>query len=193
MSDKQTKQPKMQPCKACGQTIAASAKTCPACGAKNKKPIFKKWWFWAIIVVILIAAIGGGDSSSSGTGGGTPDATVSATPAPTPSPIEYTVCTVDEMMDALNTNALKAESLYDKQYVEITGRLAVIDSDGKYIALYPTNDQWAITGVQCQIKTDEQKQQVIEMSIDDIVTVRGKITNVGEIMGYSLNIDEIVG
>lgn len=48
---------KMTTCKACGQEIAKSAKACPHCGAKNKKPIFKKWWFWAIIV-ILIASLG---------------------------------------------------------------------------------------------------------------------------------------
>ena len=46
---------KMTKCKACGQEIAKSAKACPHCGAKNKKPFFKKWWFWAIIVVLFIA------------------------------------------------------------------------------------------------------------------------------------------
>ena len=56
---------KMTTCKACGQEIAKSAKACPHCGAKNKKPIFKKWWFWAI-VVILIASLGtsGGDAEN---------------------------------------------------------------------------------------------------------------------------------
>lgn len=43
-------------CKVCGQEIAKEAKTCPNCGAKNKKSIFKKWWFWAIVVLVLIAA-----------------------------------------------------------------------------------------------------------------------------------------
>ena len=33
---------KLISCKACGQEIAKSAKRCPKCGAKNKKPIFKK-------------------------------------------------------------------------------------------------------------------------------------------------------
>lgn len=46
---------KMTTCKACGQEIAKSAKACPHCGAKNKKPIFKKWWFWAIVVVLIIS------------------------------------------------------------------------------------------------------------------------------------------
>lgn len=51
-------------CKSCGAEIAASAKACPSCGAKNKKPIFKKWWFW-VIVAILVVGIAGGSSGGS--------------------------------------------------------------------------------------------------------------------------------
>ena len=64
------KQPKLITCKHCGQEIAASAKACPHCGGKNKKPIYKRVWFWVLIVIVLIGAIGGGggskDSSSNG-------------------------------------------------------------------------------------------------------------------------------
>ncbi|MBR5471897.1 MAG: Ltp family lipoprotein [Oscillibacter sp.] len=48
----------MKACSACGVEIAKSAKACPHCGAKNKKPIYKKWWFWLIIIFILIGALG---------------------------------------------------------------------------------------------------------------------------------------
>ena len=48
----------MTTCKACGQEIAKSAKFCPNCNAKNKKPFFKKWWFWVIIVFVFIGVIG---------------------------------------------------------------------------------------------------------------------------------------
>lgn len=50
---------KMINCKTCGAEIAQNAKTCPKCGAKNKKPIYKRWWFIAIIVVIVLAALAG--------------------------------------------------------------------------------------------------------------------------------------
>ena len=46
---------KMTKCKSCGADIASSAKHCPSCGAKNKKPIYKRVWFWILIVVLLIA------------------------------------------------------------------------------------------------------------------------------------------
>lgn len=51
---------KMTNCKTCGAEIASNAKSCPHCGAKNKKPIFKKWWFWVVVVLIVIVAFSGG-------------------------------------------------------------------------------------------------------------------------------------
>lgn len=57
------KKNKMITCKHCGQEIAVTAKTCPHCGGKNKKPIFKKWWFWVIIVIVL-GIVAMGDSGS---------------------------------------------------------------------------------------------------------------------------------
>ncbi|MDR1615957.1 MAG: DUF4352 domain-containing protein [Syntrophomonadaceae bacterium] len=58
---------KMINCKTCQAEITSTAKICPNCGAKNKKPVFKKWWFW-VIIVIAIGAIGlnmrGGESTT---------------------------------------------------------------------------------------------------------------------------------
>ncbi len=44
-------------CKVCGKEIAANAKTCPECGAKNKKPIYKKWWVWVIAAFIIVGSM----------------------------------------------------------------------------------------------------------------------------------------
>ncbi len=59
---------KMKLCKSCGKEIAANAKTCPFCGGKNKKPIYKRFWFWLLIVIIAIIALaaGGGSDEPSG-------------------------------------------------------------------------------------------------------------------------------
>ena len=48
-------------CKTCGAEMASNAKVCPQCGAKNKKPIFKKWWFWVLVVIIIGSIIGNGE------------------------------------------------------------------------------------------------------------------------------------
>lgn len=95
------------------------------------------------------------------------------------------------MMKTLEENALKAETTYQDKYVAVTGRLSTIDSDGKYISILPTEDDWAIIGVQCYIQTDEKKSQVAELSKGDVLTVKGKITSVGEVLGYGLDIDSI--
>ena len=55
-------------CKTCNEEMAANAKVCPKCGAKNKKPLYKKWWIWVIAVVIVAALFSGGDKEASKTG-----------------------------------------------------------------------------------------------------------------------------
>ena len=55
----------MQKCKSCGKEVADTAKSCPGCGAKVKKPIYKRIWFWVIIVFIVIGLASGGSGESS--------------------------------------------------------------------------------------------------------------------------------
>ena len=188
---------KMTTCRTCGKEMAKAAKVCPNCGAKNKKPFFTKPWFIAIVVVFIIGAIAsGGKSGSTNTNKvankANSDAsevkdTVAESTAPT---VEYTSYTVDDLMAQLEGNALKASNDHKGENVRITGKLGVIDSSGKYITLYPDTD-FAIIGVQCYIKNDDTKAKVAELSKDSLVTLTGKITDVGEILGYSLNIDNI--
>ena len=182
---------KMTTCKHCGQEIAASAKVCPHCGGKNKPPIYKRWWFIAIIVIIVLAVIGGsGSSDSSGSTSSTATSKTAVSSSSSEATIEYTAYTVTELSEDLNSNALKAADKYKGQYVELTGRLSVIDSNGKYVSIVDSTDEWAITGVQCYIKNDEQKQVVMDMSIGDEIVVKGKITDVGEVLGYFLDMTE---
>ena len=183
---------KMTVCKHCGQEIAASAKVCPHCGGKNKPPIYKRWWFIAIIVLIIFAAIGGSSSSSDSM-----NSSSKATSKPTSTSaasevsIDYTPYSVTELSEDLDANALKASDKYKGQYVELRGTLNVIDSDGKYISIVDSSDAWAILGVQCSIKTDEQKQAVMDFALGDEIIVKGKITNVGEVLGYYLDMTEV--
>ena len=179
---------KMINCKHCGAEIASKAKVCPQCGGKNLPPVYKRGWFIALCVVIIVAAI----SSSGGSKAPSPAGDSSGSASASTIEVEYTVCTTDEMINLLDSNALKAENTYNDAYVEVTGRLSNIDSDGDYISLAPIKDTLSFNSVMCYIKNDTQLQQVIDMSVDDKVTVRGQIKSVGELMGYSLNIIEIV-
>lgn len=104
----------------------------------------------------------------------------------------YIVCTVSQLVAELEANAMNAKEKYEGEYVEVTGRVDVIDASGSYICLYPEDDEWAFTSVQCFVKNKAQKEFIRSISKGDIVTVRGKITSVGEILGFSLNIEEFV-
>ena len=177
---------KMKNCKACGAEIATSAKSCPKCGAKNKKPIWKQWWVWILVVSILFATF-----AAIGSMAGNSDTNPSDTNTTTiQEPINYIAVSVTDMIDNLNTNALKAEKTYGGQYLEVTGRLGNIDADGSYITLY--GGDFDFTGVQCYIQNDEQLNFVMDMVDDNTYTVRVKITDVGEILGYQADIIEFV-
>lgn len=162
-------------CKYCGAEMDKKAKFCPACGGKNTKPITKRVWFWILLVAVILFLV---------------DNFLSTDYVPIEDR-EYMAVTVDEMYDELNDNAVNAGEKYSGAFVEVTGILEVIDSDGKYISLAPLNDKYTLDGVQCYITNDEQLETVKGLSRGDKVTVKGKIVNIGEIFGYSLNIDSI--
>ena len=62
------KGPKLVTCRHCGAEIASSAKTCPQCGGKNRKPFYKNPLLIALVVIVIIvaAATSGGDKKSGG-------------------------------------------------------------------------------------------------------------------------------
>lgn len=57
---------KLKNCRTCGQEIAKSARTCPHCGAKNKKSFFKRLFVLLIAIVALVVLVNmiGGDKDS---------------------------------------------------------------------------------------------------------------------------------
>ena len=65
------KQPKIRVCKNCNNPLPEKATVCPLCGAKNKKPIYKRVLFWLLMVFVIAPIIGGilgsGETTNSGT------------------------------------------------------------------------------------------------------------------------------
>lgn len=185
-------------CKHCKTEIPADAKVCPNCRKKQGGII--KWIVIGIVVIAVIGSLGGGGEEKASTDKKDDSASIESTSAAkedssgekaeVQEQIEYTPCTVNDMINDLENNAMNASDKYKGQYIEVTGKLSNIDSSGKYISLYP-DDDFAIIGVQCYIKNDEQKQVISKMSKGDTVTLKGKCTDVGEVLGYSLDIDSI--
>lgn len=195
-----SKENKMTVCSHCGAEIASSAKVCPKCGGKNKKPIYKRTWFIILAVIIVLgiisSAFGGGNKETESSGlsnNGSVSAVLSQKTEEQTSEqeITYTPYTVSQLMSDLDTNALGASEKYKGQYVELTGKLNAIDSDGKYIDIVSGDDEFEFIGVTCYIKSDEQKAVIMSASTGDTLVVKGKITDVGDVLGYYLNIDEI--
>lgn len=65
----QTQNSNMKPCSSCGNMISKKATACPSCGAKIKKPIYKRVWFIILMIflaifIIAVAASGGEDSQN---------------------------------------------------------------------------------------------------------------------------------
>ena len=198
-----SKENKMTVCSHCGAEIASSAKVCPKCGGKNKKPIYKRPWFIILVIIILLGIIGSamggsdkGNASSSKTAGAVSTASETETDSQSSTEekepeITYTAYTVSELMADLENNALGAAEKYKNQYVELTGKLDNIDSAGKYINITAGDSDFEIIGVTCYIKSDDQKKVIMSASKGDTMVIKGKIIDVGEVFGYYLDIDEI--
>lgn len=63
-----TANPNMTTCKYCGATISKTAKSCPHCGGRFKKPVYKRWWFIVIVVIValgILGNLGGGSTPNS--------------------------------------------------------------------------------------------------------------------------------
>lgn len=152
----------------------------------------KSWKLWvkivisALFLVIIIGSVSGGDSKST-----TASESASNNAAATEETITYEAVDLQTMIDELNENALRAENTYQDKYVEVTGNIANFDSDGAYISLEPMGDEWTLTSVMCYIKTPEQKDYLLSKNVGDTVTVKGKIKSIGEVLGYSIDIDSI--
>lgn len=147
------------------------------------------------VSMILATVINGGTASLIEEGGSSSSSSSSSSSTNSGNSskvIEYTPVDIDTLEDALDNNAAAAKDTYNGKYFAITGKLSVIDSDLKYISIVSTTDEWDIIGVHCTIKNEKTREAVKTLSKDQIITVKGKITDVGEVLGYYLNIDEIV-
>ena len=106
---------------------------------------------------------------------------------------EYIQCSATDLFDLVHGNALKAKSTYEGAYVEISGYVTNIDASGKYISIGAKSDnyEYLFDSIQCFIKDDVTLEKVMELSKDNFVTIKGKITSVGEVLGYTMNIESI--
>lgn len=172
-------------CKKCGNEIDKKAVVCTNCGCKIKKSVFKQWWFWVIIgiVVIIIAASGGSEKSTTLTSNNAQNQVEE---------IVYETVDLQTMFDELDGNAMKAEANYAKKYIEFECKIKNFDSDGSYISVEPSGaSEWNFSSAMCYIKNDTQKEFLIQKNVGDIITIKGQVKSIGEVLGYSIDINEV--
>ncbi len=152
---------------------------------KKKKSIFKKWWFW-LIVILAVAIVGASSANDSGTtNGGNSQGSSS-------DEIVYEKVDLQTMFDDLENNAMSAEQKYQNKYIEVEGKISNFDSDGEYISIEPISaGTFNLDTMMCYIKNDNQRQIIMQKSKGDTVTVKCKVKSIGEVLGYSVNINEI--
>lgn len=170
-------------CKKCKEQINKKAKKCPKCGSKQGLPL----WLIVVIAIVIIGVIFSGGSSEESSNSGSNNNS-----SQQQEKIEYLKVTKDELDEALENNAAAAKDKYNNKYVEVTGKLGTIDSDLSYIALMSSTDEWDLIGIHCDVKNKEQKEIIKTLTKDQEITIKGKITDVGEVLGYYLDINEII-
>lgn len=160
--------------------------------------VHKKWWFWVLMVLATIVTIGiigssGDDSEVDTTSSSVSQITQSQESAQKPKDeVVYEKIDIQQLLDDLDANALKAEKTYQNKYVEVVGEITNFDSDGAYICIEPVNaDDWNFETIMCKIKDDAQLDFLLEKNVGDKVTIKGQIVSIGEVLGYTIKIAEV--
>lgn len=178
--------PETKICKHCQTEIPYKAKVCPQCRKKQGGKL--KWIIIGILILIVaIGAFGGGDDTDSTDSTKTESAEKKEKKEK--KKIDYTKVSAVELDKVLDKNAAKAAKQYKGKYLEISGTLGNIDSDLSYFDV--DGNDFDFTIIQCYIQNEEQENIILEMEQGDKITVRGKCTDVGELMGYSIEVDSI--
>jgi RNA polymerase subunit RPABC4/transcription elongation factor Spt4 len=168
---------KMIVCKACGKEIAKSAKTCPHCGKKNKRPFWQIMLILiGIIIVIAVASgLGGGsDKSAEAQKVEANEIPPKNTESTGSQKVEAIEISPDELYTIYEENEVKADNLYKGKTVRITGIINDIGTDvldEPYITF--AGDEYGFTGIQIYFNKAE-RGKIADVSKGRTVTIVGK-------------------
>ena len=107
-------------------------------------------------------------------------------------PTEFMKATVETMLSDLSQNEMRAQKKYGGKYMEVTGTLGSMDSEGEYFSL--DDNSFGILDIHCKIPKNKREiitDKLINMEKGDMIVVKGKITDMGEIMGYNLTVIDV--
>lgn len=188
-------------CKHCGQPISDKSKICPFCGGNVKIPFYDKTWFHILLVLIIFTGIdyvirnpdpepmvyrtpvvesAGASSQSSVDSGEETNEQETA---------EYSSESLSKMIDMVEDYPIKVEEEYTGKYIQVSGYLDTVDSDGKYFTIVSDPDDFTLLD---NIHWSMDKGSDVYDFIKDAkkgsyITVCGEITDVGETIYYMGN------
>ena len=127
-----------------------------------------------LVLVGVISAVGGNGEDKAKTGNNSKTEVKEE--------VTYTAIDMNTLMNDLESNPASAKNKYEDQYFEVTGYVDVIDSDGKYFSIRDDNE-YSIIGLQVSVDK-EDKDFINNLQIGQQITVKVKITDIGEVLGY---------
>lgn len=102
--------------------------------------------------------------------------------------IEFKSYSFDELMKDLEDNPMRAERNHENEYVQVTGKVSSISKQGTHILMHDVKGKYALDTIFCGMTTDELEEKIIELSVGDEVTIRGKIKTIDVMYPYSIDV-----
>lgn len=191
---------KMTKCKSCGADIASSAKHSPSCGAKNKKPIYKRVWFWILVVVLLIAIA---DFVASKVNPSDSIEIETTTEEDSNAYVDRSEATVeidcDKLAEAYNKNPDYYDKILNNQVAEWSGTItSIANSDNGEVLVYMRcglNGYLIDNVVTATITNDKDKKAILSYKEGDKIKMKGimEVLHWDGIDFFSLDYATIIG
>ena len=89
---------------------------------------------------------------------------------------------------------MNANTQYRKVYIFSAGvELVIPDIEGQRLNFntIPVSINSVIENSIMLVKNDSQKEFLVEKNVGDIITIKGQVKSIGEVMGYSIDIKEV--
>lgn len=157
----------MVKCKECGKEISNKAKACPSCGAKVKKPIYKKPVLY-VLIVILVIVIACAIKINSNLKAHDIEMTIIDNGV-------SQVVQIDDVENVLKNNEMQFDELYKNKETTFSGKVSDIHGEctrnGLKIAGY-----FRVNGTIVQVK-DDDASILPTLNEGDTVTVKGTINS----------------
>lgn len=171
---------KLTTCKICRSAIAKNAKVCPVCGAKNKKPIYKKVWFWLIVAFIFLWSIGISKDNDEIVEQQNPNA-VSTTKSENTENSANDKLTV-KSLDTTDYLKIDADLLFEYgSYMDSKNVVTVItvaDTDDNLLKAKTDNNDSFFFSLNCEF---ENENDIKAVEKDDVITVAGTIDSAASV------------